>query len=72
MQMFLSEGDFYVCFSSFLLEGKIDGTALSNRVLRPTPKETLISFAWKLNSQIRVVLLISNVSVPPPSPFLLY
>ena len=54
---------------SFLLQGKIDGTAPSNRVLRPTPKETLISFAWKLNSQMCVVFLILKVSVYP---FLLY
>ena len=47
MLLSLSAGGFRVRFSSFLLEGKIDGTAPLTRALRPTPKETLISFAWK-------------------------
>ena len=45
--LFVSAGGFRVGLSFFLLEGKIDGTAPSTRVLRPTPKETMISFAWK-------------------------
>ena len=63
--LFVSAGGFCVGLSLFLLEGKIDGTAPSTRVLRPTPKETLISLAWKWNSQILVVFLISKVSAPP-------
>ena len=34
-----------VGLSSFLLEGKINETVASTRVLRPTPKDTLIPFA---------------------------
>lgn len=60
---------FRVGLSSFLLEGKLDGVALSTRVLRPTPKETLIFFAWKWNLQKTVIFSISKVSAHP---FLLY
>ena len=47
MLLFLLAGGFGVGLPSFLLEEIIDGTAPLTRVLRPTPKETLISFAWQ-------------------------
>ena len=47
MLVFLSARDFHVGLSSFLLEGKIDGTGPSTRALRPTPKVAFTSFAWK-------------------------
>ena len=64
MLIFLSARGLRVGSSSFLLEGRIDGACSSTRVLRSTPKVSLNSFAWKWNSQIHVVFLISKVSAP--------
>ena len=61
--LFLSAG------TSFLSEAKIDGTFSSTRVLLLTPKETLISFAWKLKWQIRIVF---SIWIESARPSLLY
>ena len=64
--LFVSAGGFRVGLSFFLLEGKIDGTAPSTRVLRPTPKESMISCLEIKFTNIYCFLDFKSIGSPLP------